>query len=292
MTQGNKRILVTGSNGQLGCEIRELAPEIPEFDFLFTDLPDLNITSETDVARVFKAFKPDLLINCAAYAAVDAAEDDELTASLVNATGASIIAKACKKMNCTLFHISTDYVFDGTKGGPYTESDLPNPLSVYGRTKLAAERLLKEIGVNTLIVRTSWLYSSFGKNFVKTILRLSQTQSQIRVVNDQLGTTTYARDLAHALIHIARNHEVKSFGIYHYANLGSCTWFGFAKAILTYIGSDCEVVPIATKEYPTKALRPSDSRLDSSALCRKFGLSIPYWEESLQQCLDKLVKTQ
>jgi dTDP-4-dehydrorhamnose reductase len=284
-------LLVTGSDGQLGNELKTLTPAFPGYTFLFTDVADLDITNQAQVGLYFARYKPDAVINCAAYTAVDKAETDETTAFRVNALAPGILAAACSASGALMVHVSTDYVFDGRNHRPYTETDPLNPVSAYGRSKAAGEAAVSLSGAAALIIRTSWLYSSFGNNFVKTIRRVGSEKESLNVVSDQAGTPTYARDLAAAILEIlpkAAGH--KGTEIYHYSNQGIASWYDFAQAIAELSGLTCEINPIATSQYPLPAERPVYSVLDKTKICTDFGLSVPYWRTSLKACINALNK--
>ena len=286
------KVLVTGADGQLGSELRKLADEFSDFQYLMTDINDLDIAKWKDIETYFGKNKPDYVINCAAYTAVDIAEKDISFAELLNTKAPSFLGNIAEKHNSKVIHISTDYVFDGTSCTPYIESDLVNPESVYGKTKLNGEIGLIKEHASALIIRTSWLYSSCGKNFVKTILRLSEERDKLKVVFDQVGTPTYANDLARAILMIiskAQNGIVEwKPGIYHYSNEGVCSWYDFARSILAIYGSECEVIPIESVDYPTPAKRPFYSVLNKSKIKRIFGIQIPHWQDSLVTCINEL----
>lgn len=284
----NKKILVTGANGQLGSELRELAAGYPQFDFNFTDYQELSIIDEDAINKFFDEYKPDFSINCAAYTAVDKAEDPaerELVDKL-NADAVGFLAKACKKHNTKFVHVSTDYVFDGNGTEPYKTDAPTEPVSVYGITKLAGEKQAFE-HTNVIIIRTAWVYSSFGKNFVKTMMNLMNTKPSLNVVSDQYGTPTYAADLASAIMQIIASGKWEP-GIYHYTNEGMINWFDFAVAIRDNMGSKCEVNAIPTSGYPTPAKRPAYSVLDKSKIKEVYDIKIPDWEDSLKICMQKL----
>jgi len=283
------KILITGANGQLGTEIRELAPEYPQFDFRYTDIAELDITNAADVDAYFGLHRPDAIINCAAYTAVDKAETDAETALLVNATASGNLARAAHANGCFVVHVSTDYVYDGLNYRPYTESDAVNPVSVYGKSKLAGEQEVLQSGALAIIIRTSWLYSAFGNNFVKTMIKYGRERDALNVVFDQAGTPTYARDLAKAILVILPQAMASgNTGIFHYSNEGVTSWYDFAKAIHELAGISCSVSPIATKDYPTPAQRPFFSVLDKSLIRKSFAIEIPYWRDSLKDCLKRL----
>jgi len=283
-----RKILVTGSNGQLGSDIRELATQYPGFDFLFTDRETLSITDEAAINTFFNEKQPDFCINCAAYTAVDKAEDaaefDKVKA--LNADAVGYLAKACATHHTKLIQVSTDYVFDGTGTEPYKETDTTQPVSVYGNTKLRGEELAAE-HTNAVIVRTAWVYSTFGKNFVKTMMRLMAEKPQISVVSDQYGTPTYAADLAAAIMHIISSGKWEP-GIYHYTNEGRINWHEFALAIRDIMQSQCEVKAIPTIQYPTPAKRPAWSVLDKTKIKETYQLEIPDWRTSLEVCMGKM----
>ena len=281
-------VLVTGGNGQLGRELRDLADSSPGFRFLFTDVEELDITRPQLISKFFLREKPGIVINCAAFTAVDRAEDEPEAAYLLNASAPGFLAEACSASGAFLIHLSTDYIFPGTTPDPLTETDPPGPVSVYGKTKLEGERLVTAKTGHAAILRTSWLYSSYGHNFVKTILRLGRERDSLRVVNDQTGSPTYARDLARALISVASHrNEIQGTETFHYANAGATTWFEFARTLLAMKEVSCEVHPIRTDEYPTRAVRPRYSILSSEKITSRFGILIPGWKESLKACLQK-----
>lgn len=269
-------ILVTGANGQLGTEIKALLP-----DAIYVDVDVLDITNEDAVQSFVKMNNIELIVNCAAYTAVDKAEDEEDSAYKVNALGPEILAKT----QCKLIHVSTDYVFDGNSCIPYKASDATNPLSAYGRTKLAGERAVMANSDICVVIRTAWLYSSHGNNFVKTMLRLGKERDQIQVVNDQVGSPTFAGDLADAIVRIIPQVNSSVKGIYHYTNEGVCSWYDFSYTIIHEANLHCFVKPVPSSAYPTKAHRPNYSVLDKSSIKETFGIEIPHWTESLKKCL-------
>jgi dTDP-4-dehydrorhamnose reductase len=287
-------ILITGASGQLGSELRELSSRFSGYTFIFTDFEELDITNPTQAESFIKNAAPDWIINCAAYTAVEKAEDDADAASKINATGVHNIVKAVAGSDCRLIHISTDYVFDGTKNTPYTEEDTPNPLTVYGRSKLSGEEAALKHPY-TIILRTAWLYSSFGNNFVKTIMKKAGSSDAAEVVFDQAGTPTYAADLASAIMEIIsgviRNRHEFSPGIFNYSNEGVCSWYDFATEIIKAVGSSCSVKPIITNEHPSRAVRPQYSVLNKKKIKETYNLSIPYWRESMLKCISKLSKS-
>ncbi len=286
-----KKIIVTGAKGQLGSEIFIRRQYIRNADFIFTDADTLSIVEFDNLKDFFEKNNPDLVINCAAYTAVDKAEDDFENALNVNAIGAKNISEICKKHDIPLIHISTDYVFDGTKNLPYCEDDAVNPLSVYGKTKLQGEIFIQESGAKYVIIRTSWLYSEFGNNFVKTILRISKEKEFLKVVNDQIGNPTYAGDLAEVILIIAKKYLSEEFwksGIYHFSNEGQCSWYEFTCEILKIKSINTLVYPVSSSEFPSKVNRPKYSVLDKTKIKNTFQLTINNWRTSLEKCLQKL----
>ena len=281
-----KTILVTGANGQLGNSIRVLAGQYPQYNFLFTDVDTLDITDPAAVKAAVEDNQVNYIINCAAYTAVDKAEDDEALCRRLNCYAVHVLGEAAREAGAKIIHVSTDYVFSGTSCRPYKETDDTRPVSAYGRTKLAGEEALMEVCPDAVIIRTAWLYSEFGNNFVKTVLRLGKERDQLGFVFDQIGTPTYAGDLAEAILTVVTADEKGAFvqGIYHYSNEGVCSWYDFTVKILQLAGIDCHVRPIETKDYPTKAVRPPYSVLNKSKIKETFGLDIPYWEDSLRVC--------
>lgn len=288
------KILVTGANGQLGSEIKELSAGIDGRTFLFTDVDSLDITSESETETFFQKERPDIVINCAAYTNVDKAESEPETAEKINSEAAGILARLASKYHSELIHISTDYVFDGYSFKPYAETDTENPQSIYGKSKLAGERIILKEKPDSVIIRTSWLYSSFGNNFVKTMLKLGRNGNDVKVVYDQTGTPTYARDLAGVLIRLSENlkSDPAGFkpGIYHYSNEGVASWFDFAKAVFEISGINCKILPVLTEEFPGIAKRPHYSVLNKSKIKSTFNIEIPYWKDSLKDCLNKIKK--
>ena len=278
-------VLITGANGQLGSEIRKISEQYPELKFSFTDVAELDITSAEKVADFLSEFKPEFLVNCAAYTAVDKAETDESTATLLNATAVGILAEQSAKIGCKMIHISTDYVFNGNGPRPYKEDNLVSPQSAYGRTKLEGEILCQRNNPESMIIRTSWLYSAFGNNFVKTMLRLGNERPELGIVADQIGSPTNAADLASAILTIISSviNQTKSFvpGIYHYSNEGVASWYDFTKAIFEIAEINCFVKPISSEDYPSPVQRPAYSVMDKSKIKTTFGLQIPHWRDSL-----------
>jgi dTDP-4-dehydrorhamnose reductase len=285
-----KKILVTGANGQLGSEIQYLSAQFADYHFVYTDYTDLDIT---DMAALDKFMSNDhyyALINCAAYTAVDKAESEKEKAYLINEIGAANLAAAAQKQNAKFIHISTDFIFDGTHSTPIQEDDKPNPLSVYGASKLAGEAAVLKANANSVIYRTSWVYSSFGANFVKTILKLCRERESISVIYDQIGTPTYARDLAFLIVSqldIVVQNELA--GVFHYSNEGVASWFDFAIAIRDIAGLSTKIGPIETWQYPTPAVRPKYSVLNKKKIKDALSIEIPYWRTSLEACM-KLIR--
>jgi len=281
-------ILVTGSYGQVGSELQYLAPQYSNFSFIFVDKDDLDITNLKAVQDFFESNDFDYCINCAAYTAVDKAESDEEIAKLVNVTGAKNLALACQANNARLIHISTDYVYHNDQNTPFQEDDVTNPQSVYGQTKLDGDLVALKENKETIVIRTSWVYSSFGNNFVKTMLRLGADRDKLTVIFDQIGSPTYARDLAKAMLDIIKQKPSEFQGIYHYSNEGVCSWFDFAVAIFEIKNINCQTSPIETKDYPTPAKRPHFSLLNKAKIRTAFNLDIPYWRDALKACLELL----
>lgn len=279
-------ILVTGSNGQLGSELQVLAKHYTQYAFFFTDVAELDITDKNAIAVFVTANNINAIINCAAYTAVDKAESEVVLADKINHLAVKYLAEVAKEHRCQLIHISTDYVFEGMNYQPYLETDLPNPQSVYGTTKLAGEQVLQHINPsNSIIIRTSWVYSSFGANFVKTMLKLGKERDELKVISDQVGTPTYAADLAIVILDILPQLSNEKVEVYHYTNEGVCSWYDFAQAIFEISNIDCRVIPITTAQYPTAAQRPHYSVLNKTKLKEAFKMEIPYWRESLKRCL-------
>lgn len=281
------RILVTGSSGQLGSELRYLA-QGSAHSWLFCDVADLDITQPAAVENFFEQHRPEVVVNCAAYTAVDQAEEDEERCMRINAEAVGILAHTCLRYSATLIHISTDYVFSGANHIPLMPLDFTSPISVYGQSKLRGEELIRQSACKHIILRTSWLYSSHGGNFVKTMLRLFGEREVVKVVVDQVGTPTYARDLAEAILHIIYTGQLSKTGIYHYSNLGVCSWYDFAHAIATLSGSTCRVEPCHSADFPTKAKRPLYSVLDKSLTTLTFGVRNRHWQDALADCLQAM----
>jgi len=281
------KILVTGSNGQLGKELQQLESYYPQFEFIFLSREDLPIHHFELVRNFFKGYHPDFFINCAAYTAVDRAETEKDLAFQVNGEAVGVLAAVCKEYGTKFLHISTDYVFDGTASAPYREDAATNPQSVYGASKLEGEKEALHFNSDTIIIRTSWVYSEFGRNFVKTMIKLMNEKDQLYVVNDQIGSPTYAADIVGAIMQIISSGKWFP-GIYHYSNEGVISWFDFAVAIRDLIGSSCKVTAIPTTSYPTPAKRPHYSVLDQSKITGSYGIILKNWKESLKVCLDRL----
>lgn len=280
-------VLITGANGQLGNEMRVVAKQYTEVDFVFTDVEELNICNADEVDSFVKNLLPDYIVNCAAYTAVDKAETDIDLCRAINCDAVKNLGIAAQKYKAKVIHVSTDYVFDGTNNVPYTETMPTNPQTIYGKTKLEGEKALLSICNTSFIIRTSWLYSSFGNNFVKTMLRLGNEQDSINVVFDQVGTPTYAADLANAIWEIITSKNT-DYGVYHFSNEGVCSWYDFTTAIFRLTNTNCQVFPIESSEYPTKTPRPLYSVLNKRKIKSTFAVSIPHWEVSLQKCLQIL----
>jgi dTDP-4-dehydrorhamnose reductase len=283
-------VVVTGANGQLGQSIQSISENYPNIYFIFCDSSTLDITDLNTIKPVFKQFKPNYCINAAAYTSVDKAEKEPEKAYLINAGGARNIAEVCKEFDCVLLHISTDFVFDGTlspraQSRGYNEDDTPNPLGVYGQTKLEGELAIQATWEKHFIIRTSWVYSQFGSNFMKTMLRLASERDSISVVNDQIGTPTNAVDLAAVLLKMITEHfelTTNHYGVYHFSNEGHCSWYDFAKEIFKVNGVKVDLKPIPTTDFPTPAKRPKYSVLDKTKIKSAFNLEIKTWEESLK----------
>ncbi|MBR3774890.1 MAG: dTDP-4-dehydrorhamnose reductase [Alistipes sp.] len=288
----SKRIPVTGANGQLGSEMRRLG-EISPNEYIFTDVAELDITDKDAVIAFTQQNNINVIVNCAAYTNVDKAEDDEATAELINATAVRNLAEAAKSVDATLFHVSTDYVFGSEGNTPRTE-DMPlNPLGAYGRTKLHGEQAIAEVGAKAIIIRTAWLYSEYGNNFLKTMLRLTKEKETLNVVFDQVGTPTYAGDLAMTIFSIIEGDYYNgNEGVYHFSNEGVCSWYDFAQEISTAMGHKCQISPCHSNEFPSKVTRPPYSVLDKTKIKRTFGVDIPHWRESMIYCLKRLVMQQ
>lgn len=287
MTDSKKKILVVGATGQLGSELQKLSSAYGAFDFIFLSEAELSILDYERLTQWFEEIKPAFLINCAAYTAVDKAETDKEIAWKVNAEAVGQMAVLCREYQTGFVHISTDYVFEGNSTQPYKADDKPAPQSVYGTTKLEGEKLAFQNNPSTILIRTAWVYSEFGNNFVKTMLRLMGDRDEISVVNDQVGAPTYAADLAEAIMQIISSGKWVP-GIYHYSNAGKISWFDFAVAIREESGGTCKVNPIKTSQYPTPAKRPAYSLLDTSKIEEVYAVRIKNWRESLRECLKRL----
>jgi dTDP-4-dehydrorhamnose reductase len=287
----DKTILVTGANGQLGSELKVIST-YEAINFIFTDVMELNLVRAEDVNAFFNTNKIDYCINCAAYTAVDKAEKDVNAARAINVEAVQNLAEACTINHTTLFHISTDFVFRGDAHLPINEEQKPDPVSVYGFTKLEGENIALRTNPKTIVLRTSWLYSSFGNNFVKTMIRLGKERSDLGIIVDQIGTPTYAGDLAKAIVEIIRKSDEleleENYGLYHYSNEGVASWYDFAKAIFEIKSMDVPLKALSTEQYPTPAKRPNYSLMDKSKIKDTFKVEIPYWRDSLKICLDLL----
>ena len=284
-------ILVTGANGQLGHEMQRVAKN-SKHTFTFTDVAEgykkLDITNIDAIREMVKELGIKLIVNCAAYTNVDKAESDYDTANMLNNTAAGNLAAAMKEVDGTLVHISTDYVFKGDRNTPCREDWATNPLGVYGKTKLAGEKAIEATGCKHIIIRTAWLYSQWGKNFVKTMQNLTATKDSLKVVFDQVGTPTFAGDLADVIAHIINTNQLEKTGIYHFSNEGVCSWFDFAKLICEMSGNACDIQPCYSEDFPSPVERPHFSVLDKSKLKKTFGFKVPYWTDSLKVCIKQL----
>ena len=288
------KILVTGSNGQLGKELKKFAASYPQFEFIFLSKEDLPIHHFEMVRLYFNTYHPKYCINCAAYTAVDRAEQEKDKAFQVNGEAVGVLAAVCKEQHCKLIHISTDYVFDGSATVPYKEDSPTNPQNVYGYSKLEGEKQALQFNPDSIIIRTSWVYSEFGKNFVRTMLKLMREKEEINVVNDQFGSPTYAADLAEVIIQIIRKLQTPDSrfptpgSIYHYSNEGIISWYDFAVEIKKLTGSNCKINPIPTSQYPTPAKRPAYSGLDKTKIQQTFDVVLKNWKESLAVCIKEI----
>lgn len=287
----NHTILVTGADGQLGREM-QIASRSSRNRFIFTDIAGeyerLDITDQQAIADIVRENHVNVIVNCAAYTNVDKAETDPETANLLNNIAAGNLADAMKAVNGTLIHISTDYVFQGDMNIPCREDWPTEPLGVYGKTKLAGEKSIEATGCASIIIRTAWLYSPFGKNFVKTMRDLTSSRESLKVVFDQVGTPTYAGDLAETICRIIENGQLDKTGIYHFSNEGVCSWFDFAKAICEMSGNTCDIRPCHSDEFPSPVARPHFSVLDKTKIKQTFGIRIPYWRDSLKRCIEEI----
>jgi dTDP-4-dehydrorhamnose reductase len=292
------KILVIGKTGQLGQSINEIVSKVQSYDeFIFVGRDELDLSNTDGVASYFDNNNFNIIINCAAYTAVDKAESEIELANRINHLAIQKIATIANKQQIKLVHISTDYVFNGESDIPYLESDVVNPINIYGKTKLAGEQaVLETMLTDATIIRTSWVYSEYGNNFVDTMLRLGKERDKINVVSDQIGSPTYAGDLAMAILHIIQNEEFLNSGqktqIYHYSNEGSCSWFDFAKEIFELMNIQCTVNPITTEQYPTPTQRPRNTLMNKDKITKTFGINIPHWEVSLKTCIAALKKKQ
>lgn len=283
-----KKILVTGANGQLGSELRQLALEYG-YNFFFASKDELDICKKEEIEQFAKDNAITHIINCAAYTAVDKAEEEADLANKINHLGVKNLAHFAKQMGISLVHISTDYVFNGKNFKPYTEDDIPDPQGIYAQTKLDGERAMQEINpANSIIIRTAWVYSFYGNNFVKTMIKLGKQRQSLGVVFDQIGAPTYAKSLAKTILNIIPNLQNHSTQIYHYSNDGICSWYDFAKEVMELCNLDCKINPIHTSEYPTPAKRPFYSVLDKTKIKNDFNIDVPHWKDDLSECLEML----
>ena len=282
-----KKVLVTGANGQLGQCLQELSKRHATIQFVFSGSKELDVTNKESVKAIFESTSFDFCINCAAYTAVDLAESDSDNAKKINVLGVKYLAESCEENNTKLIHMSTDFVFDGTSNIPYTENDETKPLSVYGKTKLEGEIAIQNTLEEFFILRTSWLYSEYANNFMKTMLRLGAERSELGVISDQIGSPTYAKDLARAIVKIIELNS-NEYGVYNYSNEGVASWYDFAKAIFEISNTEIIVNAIPTSSYPTPAERPHYSVLDKSKLKTNLGIEIPYWRDSLKEAMSKV----
>ena len=287
-----KRILVIGGNGQLGNCFRKIAPDFEDrYEFTFTDSDEIDVTNRGSVEDFFYDYRPDYCINASAYTAVDLAETESEKAFAVNADGVANLAESCAEYNCTLIHISTDYVFDGDTNISYSEDDFTNPQGVYGASKRKGEEFALDINPKTIVIRTSWLYSEFNKNFVKTMLNLFSTKEELGIVSDQFGQPTNANDLAEAVMNIIES-DHKTYGIFHFSNQPETTWFGFASKIAEFSDSKVKLNPITTEQFPTPAKRPKRSTMSLDKIEKYYGIEPKHWENSLEECIEILTKEQ
>lgn len=286
-----QKILVTGANGQLGQSFQAVSAQYPNYQFTFAIRKDIDLNSLESIDNYFKQKQFDLIINCAAYTAVDKAEQEVELADAINHLAVKKLAQIAKEQSSVLIHISTDYVFDGTNYRPYSETDITNPQSVYGASKLKGEQAIQAIKPKGCIIRTSWVYSEFGNNFVKTMMKLGWDRDQLGVIFDQVGSPTYAKDLAQSIMTIVQSNKLNNAStpeIYHYSNEGVCSWYDFARQVFEIKNIDCRVNAIETKDYPTPATRPHYSLLNKAKIKQAYNLMIPYWKDSLNQCLQNL----
>jgi dTDP-4-dehydrorhamnose reductase len=285
-----KKVLITGADGQLGHSMRKISPLYPGLNFIYIDIKDIDITDEPALAKFIKKNTPDVILNCAAYTAVDKAEEEPDKAMLINAGAVRNLARLSKELGIFMIHISTDYVFDGYGKRPYLETDITHPVSSYGNSKLQGEINMMESGCNGIIFRTSWLYSEYGNNFLKTIQRLAAEREELKIVADQTGTPTYARDLGKVILDIVSKAGIPpGIEIYHYSNEGICSWYEFAIAIVNTGHYNCRVSPIPTTAYPLPAKRPMYSVLNKEKIKNTFGIEIPRWDVSLRICMANMI---
>lgn len=285
------KIDVLGANGQLGNEMRLQATGCDAYEFCFSDVEDVDITSPESLRRHFEAVRPQVVVNCAAYTNVNRAEEEETLADRINHQAVELLARCSREFHFVLIHISTDYVFDGNACIPYKEADACCPVSAYGRTKRAGEEAILAFAEKAVIIRTAWLYSSFGNNFVKTMLKLGQEREEVKVVFDQIGTPTYAADLAGVIMKfIPLAGSIEGTEIYHFTNEGVCSWYDFARRIIAAVSDTCRVLPIESSEYPTPTRRPPYSVLNKKKLKERLNTDIPHWEDALERCLSKLIQ--
>lgn len=282
-----KKILVTGANGQLGQSLQKISSKFENFEFIFTDYETLDISNKEEVLNFFWQNEPHFCINAAAYTAVDLAETETEKAFLINADGPENLAEACAEYNAQFIHVSTDYVYDGENNLPYSEDDFTNPVSVYGASKLAGDNLVMETNPHSVILRTSWVYSEFGKNFVKTMLQLFATKDELNIVADQFGQPTNATDLAEAIMEIVNSDKITT-GIYNFSNVGKISWFDFAQKIADFSNSKIKLNAIETSQYPTPAKRPKNSTLNLEKIEKTFNITLKPWEESLEKTIHLL----
>jgi len=285
------KIIITGSKGQLGTKLYELSADFNDFDYIFVDIDDVDLSDKTQTVELFKC-NPDIVINCAAYTAVDKAEDDLKNAHLINCQAPSYLAEKCQEIKAKFIHISTDYVFDGNSTVPYKEGNSTNPQSVYGKTKLDGEIKVMQNNPDSIIIRTSWLYSEHGSNFVKTMLRLAREKNELRVVKDQVGSPTYAGDLAEIIMMFVTEFYTNKkwhMGIYHYSNSGTCSWYEFASEIIRISGIRIPVIPVSGNEFPSKVKRPAYSVMDISKISEVLNVNIPDWKVSLDKMLKNIL---
>ncbi len=280
------KILVTGSKGQMGNDFQSIAAEYPGFSFLFTDIEELDITDQHAIRNYLHLHQPDAVVNCAAYTAVDKAESEPEKAMLINSEAPGWLSDAASGIRALFIHISTDYIYGGKSYRPYVEEDPASPVSVYAKSKYDGESAVQKHASRAVIIRTSWLYSSFGHNFVKTIRKYATERDELRVVFDQVGTPTWSRDLCHAILRIIpKIQDLSGVEVYHYSNEGVCSWYDFARAIVDLSGISCRITPIETVEYPLPATRPFYSVLNKNKIKRRFHMTIPDWRDSLEECL-------